>query len=80
VIPPVVVRVLVYAATVIGLRLVGAAVGMIFRWADGRLDAPIMRERINSGSDDFFEKERLLAEEADEHDFIDDLPIDLHHL
>jgi hypothetical protein len=80
VIPPVVVRVVLYVATVVGIRLVGAVVGMIFRWADSRLDAPIMRERINSGSDDFFAKERLLAEEAEEHDFLDDLPIDLHHL
>jgi hypothetical protein len=53
---------------------------MMFGWADRRLDAPIMRERINSGSDDFFANERLLAEEAEEHDFLDDLPIDLHHL
>jgi hypothetical protein len=80
VIPPVVVRVLVYVATVVGIRLVGSAVGMIFGWADRRLDAPIMRERINSGSDDFFAKERLLAEEAEQHDFTDDLPVDLHHL
>jgi hypothetical protein len=64
----------------LGIRLVGAAVGMMFGWADRRLDAPIMRERINSGSDDFFANERLLAEEAEEHDFLDDLPFDLHHL
>ena len=78
-IPPVVLRVVLYVATVVGIRLVGAAVEMIIGWTDRRLDAPIMRERINSGSDDYFAKERLPAEK-DELELIDDLTTYLDHL
>ena len=72
-IPPVVVRVLLYVATVIGMRLVGAVVGMVIRWADQQLDAPIMRQRINSASDDYFEKERLRRQRVSNGDLTIDL-------
>ena len=52
-----------YAGTVVAFPIADMVVSAIVRWADGRTDAPIMRERINSGSDDYFERERLRAEE-----------------
>ena len=62
-IPPVVVRIAHDVGTVIGVPIAGMVVSAIVRWADGRTDAPIMLERINSASDGYFEEERARAEE-----------------
>jgi hypothetical protein len=47
----------IWAIVVIVMRLVTMSIGSIWVWAERRARAPIMRERINSGSDRFFQEE-----------------------
>jgi len=47
----------IWAIMVIVIRLVAMSIGSIWVWAERRARAPIMNERINSGSDRFFREE-----------------------
>ena len=47
----------IWAILVIAMRLVAMSIGSIWVWAERRARAPIMKERINSGSDRFFQEE-----------------------
>ena len=47
----------IWAIMVIAIRLVAMSIGSIWVWAERRARPPIMKERINSGSDRFFQEE-----------------------
>lgn len=47
----------IWAIVVIAMRLITMSIGSIWVWAERRAKAPIMKERINSGSDRFFAEE-----------------------
>jgi hypothetical protein len=47
----------IWVIVVIAMRLVAMSTGSIWVWAERRARAPIMKERINSGSDRFFQEE-----------------------
>ena len=48
------------AARIVGVvvaNVIGLSMGSIFVWFDRRTDSPIMKRRINKGSDKFFADE-----------------------
>jgi hypothetical protein len=47
----------IWAILAIAMRLVVMSIGSIWVWAERRVRPPIMKERINSGSDRFFQEE-----------------------
>jgi hypothetical protein len=47
----------IWVIMVIAIRLVAMSIGSIWVWAERRARSPIMEERINSGSDRFFQEE-----------------------
>jgi len=47
----------IWAILAIAIRLVAMSIGSIWVWAERRARPPIMKERINSGSDRFFQEE-----------------------
>jgi hypothetical protein len=47
----------IWVILAIAIRLVAMSLGSIWVWAERRARPPIMKERINSGSDRFFQEE-----------------------